>query len=431
MDVELKELPKSEVSLKISISPEEMQGYFEQAVKKLAGQANLPGFRKGKAPRSVLEQRAGPHYIAHEAMELAVAESYYRAVTKHDLKPIGRPKTDLGDEHDDLEKSGLSFTATVPVLPPVELGDYKKVSVKPKQSEYSDKQVDEALEQLRKGRAGFAQVTRAAKEGDRVEIDFVGKQGAGKDKAEVPGAKSENHPLVIGQGGFIPGFEDELAGMQAGQVKTFTVTFPKEYHEKSLAGKPVEFTVTVRQVQETQLPELGDGFAKGFGAKSLKDLRERLAENLKREKEQEARQQTEREVMDKVVGQAKVEVPDTLVDEELTRMFAEFKQHVERQGIPLDKYLEQTGKTEDDFRKDQRGEAGKRVKMSLVLNAVQERENVEVPDQRVQEEVEAQLATAPDDKTKEQIRGDEFKAYVRRILGNRQTVDKLIEYATG
>ncbi|HEY8108542.1 MAG TPA: trigger factor [Patescibacteria group bacterium] len=427
MQVEVKKLPKSEVSLKISISPEEMKGYFDQAVKKLAKQANLPGFRKGKAPRSVLEARTGPHYIAHEAMELAVAESYYKAVVEHDLKPMGRPKTDLQDKHDDLEKDGLSFTATVAVLPPVTLGDYKKISVKPKPSEYSDKLVDDALEQLRKGRAGFAQVTRAAKEGDRVEIDFVGKQG-GK---EVSGAKSENHPLVLGQGGFIPGFEEELIGMKAGGVKTFKVTFPKDYHEKSLAGKPVEFTVTMRQVQETQLPELGDGFAEGFGAKSLADLRKRLAENLKQEKEQEARQRTEQEVIDKVAAQAKVEVPDALVDEELTRMFGEFRQHVERQGIPFDKYLEQSGKTEDDFRKDQRGEAERRVKLSLVLNAIQAQEKVTVSDQRVKEEVAAQLATAPDDQVKEQIKGDEFAAYVKRILGNREAVAKLVKYATG
>ncbi|MDP3999985.1 MAG: trigger factor [bacterium] len=431
MDIELKELPKSEVSLKISISPEEMRGYFEQAVKNLAKQANLPGFRKGKAPRSVLESRTGPHHIAHEAMELAVAESYYKAVMKHDLRPVGRPQTDLKHEHDDLEKDGLSFTATVAVMPPVTLGDYKKVSVKPQRSEYSDKQVDEALDQLRKGRAGFAQVTRAAKEGDRVEIDFVGKQGKGKDKAEVPGAKSENHPLVLGQGGFIPGFEEELVGLKTGQVKTFTLTFPKDYHEQSLAGKPVEFTVTMRQVQETKLPELDDDFAKGFGAKSVGDLRKRLAENLKKEKEQEARQKTEQEVVNQVVDRAKVEVPEELVGDELTRMFAEFRQHVERQGIPFDKYLEQSGKTEDDFRKDQRGEAERRVKMSLVLNAIQEKEKIEVSEKRLKEEIATQLAAVPDDKIKERIKGDEFKAYVRRILGNRQAVDKLVEYATG
>jgi trigger factor len=427
MEVELKELPKSEVSLKISISPKEMQGYFEQAVKKLAAQSNLPGFRKGKAPRSVLEARTGPHYIAHEAMELAVAESYYKAVVKHKLRPIGRPQTDLADKHDDLEEKGLSFTATVAVLPPVTLGDYQKVSVKPSKSEYTDKLVDDALEQLRKGRAGFAQVTRAAKQEDRVEIDFVGTQG-GK---EVPGAKSENHPLVIGQGGFIPGFEDELVGLKAGQVKTFKITFPKDYQEKSLAGKPVEFTVTMRQVQETQLPELGDGFAKGFGAKSLKDLRERLTANLKQEKEQEARQKTEQEIVNKVVDQAKVDVPAALVDDELTRMFAEFRQHVERQGIPFDKYLEQSGKTEEDFRKEQRGEAERRVKMSLVLNAIQEQEKIEVSEQRVKDEIEKQLAAVQDDKAMEQIQGDEFKAYVRRILGNRQAVEKLVKYATG
>ncbi|MEX1113155.1 MAG: trigger factor [Patescibacteria group bacterium] len=427
MQIDVEKQPKSAVKLSITITPEEMKGYFEQAVQKIAEQANLPGFRKGKAPRSVLEARTGPQHIAHEALELAVADSYYQAVTKHKLRPVGRPQTDIGDEHTQLEEKGLTYTATVAVMPEVQLGDYQKVKVKPMQSEYQDSMVDEALEQLRKGRASYAQVQREAKEGDRVEIDFVGK----REGKEIPGAKSENHPLVLGQGGFIPGFEEQLIGMKIGQVKTFTVTFPKEYHEQSLAGQPVEFTATMRQVQESKLPELNDELATGFGAKSLKDLRERLTANLKQEKEQEARQKTEQAVVDAVAKDAKVEIPDSLIDDELTRMLAEFRQHIERQGMPYDKYLEQIGKTEDDFRSEQRSEAERRVKMSLVLNAVQEAENVTVPDSRVKEEVETQLATAEEDQAKEQIKSDEFAAYVRRILGNRQAVDRLVEIATG
>ncbi len=427
MQIDVEHQPKSTVKLSITITPKEMKGYFDHAVKKLAEQANLPGFRKGKAPRSVLEARTGPHYIAHEALEIAVADSYYQAVKKHGLKPVGRPQTDLKDEHKHLEEKGLVYTATVAVLPEVDLGDYRKITVKPAVSAYKDALVDEALEQIRKGRASYAQVQRAANDDDRVEIDFVGMQ----DGKEVPGAKSENHPLVIGQGGFIPGFEKELVGMKTGQVKKFTVTFPKDYHEQSLAGRPVEFTVTMRQVQESKLPELSDELATGFGAKSLKNLRERLTENLKAEKDQEARHQTEQRVVDAVAAKAKVEVPDSLVDEELDRMLAEFRQHVEKQGLPFDKYLEQIGKTEDGVKAEQRGEAERRVKMSLVLNAVQKEEGITVPEARVQSEIETQLAVAQDDKAKEQIKSEEFKAYVRRILGNRSAVEKMVERATG
>ena len=421
----VKTLPKSAVQVTVTVTPEEMREYFTQAVKAFSERANIQGFRKGKAPRPIVEAKVGKEALAHEAMERAVTESYYKAVVEHKLRPVSRPQTDLEHKHDGLEENGLSFTATVAVVPDVKLGEYRKLSVKPEPSQYADKLVDEALDQLQRSRASYAQVTRGAKSGDRVEIDFVGKVGG----QEFEGGKSENHPLVLGEGSFIPGFEDQLEGAAAGQVKTVKVTFPKDYRVKELAGKPAEFTVTVKQVQESQLPKLDKEFAASLGAKSLDDLRKRLAENLQAEKATEAARTTEGKVVDAVVDQAAVEVPEALIDEELDAMIAELKQQIGRQGLPYDAYLKHLGKTEEQIRQEQRGQAERRVKMSLVLNAVQAAEQLEPDSKRVQQEIDQQLAGAPDDDTRKRIKSDDFKRYVTRILGNQLAVERLVKLA--
>lgn len=426
MDVKADPQPNSSVKLTISITPAEMADYFKEATKQVSEQVPVAGFRKGKTPRTMLENRVGKDYLSHQALEMAVTKSYYDAVIKHNLKPIGRPQTDIPDEHHHLERDGLTYTAMVPVMPEVKLGDYKKVRVKPVASAYSDKLVEETLEQLRKGRAGTAQVTRAAKKGDRVEIDFVGTL---KGK-EIEGAKSENHPLVIGEDSFVPGFADELVGMKTGQLKEFTIKFPKDYHEEKLRSQKVKFTVTMKQVQEVTLPAIDDAFAKQYGAASLADLKKRLAENLKQEKEQEARRATEAAVVEKVVAGASMEVPAVLIEDELTRMMGEFRQQVEKQGIPFDKYLEHLGKDEAGIRKEQRDEALRRVKTSLALNAIQETEGIKAGPKEIKAEIDQQLAQAPDEAAKQQIASDEFKHYVARVLGNRQAVAKLVEQAT-
>lgn len=426
MNISIVRQPKSKVSLTISIEPKEMAAYFERASGQLAREVSVPGFRHGKAPRSVLASRVGPEYLTRQALEIAVTDSYYEAVKKHHLKPIARPQTDIPTEPAHLERDGLTFTATVDVMPEVELGEYRSVKIKPIASVYTDKLLNETLAQLRKSRSTFNDVDRAAQAGDRVEIDFVGTL---KGK-EVTGAKSENHPTVIGEDNFIPGFSDQLKKMRAGQIKKFKLKFPKDYREDSLAGQKVEFTVTMRKIQEVALPELDDAFAKGFGATSLKDLKQRLEENLRREKESEARRETEMAVVEKVMDQSSVEIPEAIVEEELSKMMGEFRQNVDQQSLPYDDYLKHLGKTEADIRSESRPEAERRAKMSLVINAIQRKENI-VPDQKaVQAEIDQQLALAQDDQTKERIKTDEFKQYATHVLGNRLTVAKLVEWAS-
>ena len=423
MDVSVEKLPKSSVKLTISLTPQEVAKHYQTAVKQLSQQVKIEGFRPGKVPRQVLENRVGKEYLDHQALDLAVADAYYQAVLKEQLSPIGRPQTDIAGDHHHLERDGLKFTATVPVLPEVELGNYAKAKVKPVASQYADKLVDETIEQLRKSRAAISQVDRAAKKGDHVEIDFVGT----KDGQEFEGGKSENHPLVIGEDNFIPGFADELVGMKAGEVKKFKIKFPKDYHEQSLAGQKVEFTVTMRSVKEATVPALDDEFATGFGAKSMDDLRQRLAENLREEKQREADLATEAAVVQAVVDQAKTEVPDALVEDELGRMAAEMRDNVERQGIPYDKYLEHVGKTEEQILAENKGEAERRVKTSLVLNKLQEVEKLQPQAKEVDAEIARNLEQAQSPDAKEQIKSDEFRRYVTRILGNRLAVARLKE----
>lgn len=423
----IKNLPASQVEIEVSLTADELKQTADKVTRQLASQANIAGFRKGKAPRSVLNKRYGATNVEHEVLERALVESYYEAVKEHSLQPIGQPETKLPDDHHDLENHGLKYTATVPVMPTVILGDYSKVTVKPVESTFSEKLVDETLHQLQESRATATDAERAAERGDRVEIDFVGMRKG----TEVPGAKSENHPLVIGEDNFIPGFSDQLVGLQTGQVKTFKLQFPKDYHETDLAGAKVDFTVTMRKVQSVNRPALNDAFATGFGAASMDELRSRLRENLQTEKDKEATSATEAAVVDGVVATAKVEIPDVLVGEELDRMLGEFRQGIERQGIPYDKYLEQLGRTEQQIRDQQRDEAIKRVKISLTLNQLQRAENITASLPEIQAEVDQQLAAAPDDQTKAQIGSAEFRRYVARIIGNRKVVAKLIAGAVG
>lgn len=427
MKTTVERLPKSAVKISVTISPVEMGKYYSQATEMLSKQVNVAGFRKGKAPKTVLEGQVGKEHLDHQAMDLAISQSYYDVVTKEKLRPIGRPTTDLPDkDHHHLERDGLSYTATVAVMPDIDLGDYQSVKVTPASSAYADQLVDEALAQLRKSRVSTSQVDRAAAKGDRVEIDFV---GTNKGK-EISGGKSENHPLVIGEDNFIPGFADNLIGMKKGQIKKFTLKFPKDYHEQSLAGQPVEFTVTMKQVQQVSLPEADDAFAGNFGAKSISELKKRLAENLKREKDLEAERQTQEAVVMKVAEQAKTDTPDLLVEDELNRMMAEFREQVERQGLSFEQYLGHLKKTEEDLRAEQRPEAERRVKISLVLNAIQEKENLKPSQKDIDDEVAKQLAQAPNEEAKKQMETEDFRHYVTRVLGNRMVVRKLVDYAT-
>jgi trigger factor len=416
---------QSTVHLSVELTPDEMAKHYDAVVRDLARQVSVKGFRKGKVPRAVLEQRFGAEYIAGQVLERAVSMSYYDAVTEHKLQPVAHPQTTLPDNRSQLDQTGLSYTAIVPVLPEIKLGDYQAVRVKPTPSEYKPELVDEAIEEIRKGQATFTDVDRPAQPGDRVEIDFVGSRKG----VEVEGAKSENHPLIIGEDNLIPGFSDQLKKMRTGQVKTFKIRFPKEYHEKSLAGEKVEFTVTMKRLQERVLPALDDAFAKQLGVASLDELREKLSDNLQEEKRQEARRRTEDAVLEAVLGKAKVEVPQALIDEEAHRMVHEIERSAQAQGIPFEKYLEHLGKTHDELAHEQIGEAQQRVKTAFVLNEIAQEEKVAADSTVVQLEIDRQLAQATPEQ-REKIETDEFRRSVERAVRNQAVIDSLVTRAT-
>lgn len=417
--------PKSVVKLTVELTPEEMQRHYAAVIQSLAQQADVKGFRKGKAPRPVLEQRYGADYIAHQVLERAITLSYYDAIKEHNLESVAQPQTELPDDHHNTEKTGLTYTAMVPVMPQIELGDYRSVKVKSKKSDYAPKLVDEALDELRRGRAAYEPVERGAQDGDRVEIDFAGTLNG----EEVPGAKSENHPLVIGEDTFIPGFADELKKLKRGDQKKFKIRFPKDYHEKSLADQKVEFAVTMKEVQERKMPDLNDEFAKELGADSMTQLKERLEANLKAEREQLARRQTEQDVIDGIAKKASFELPDALIEAEAERLVDELRQGVEAQGMPFDKYLEHLGKDVPLLAAERRAEAEQRVRTSLLLSKIAEEEKVAPDKKQVDREVEAALASASDAQ-RAQIDQDDYRRYVTRVLTNQAVLDKIVARAT-
>ncbi len=416
---------QSTVHLSVELSPAEMTKHYDVVVKELAGQVSVKGFRKGKVPRAVLEQRFGAEYIAAQVLERAVSMSYYDAVNEHKLQPVANPQTTLPENRSQLDQTGLSYSAIVPVLPKVELGEYQAVKVKSLESDFKPEQVDQAIDEIRKGQATFNDVDRPAQSGDRVEIDFVGSRKG----VEVEGAKSENHPLIIGEDNLIPGFSDQLKKMRTGQVKTFKIRFPKEYHEKSLAGEKVEFTVTMKRLQERVLPDIDDAFAKKLGVGSLEELREKLTENLKEEKRQEARRKTEDAVLEAVLAKASVDIPNALIDEEAHRMVHEIERSAQAQGIPFEKYLEHLGKTHDELAAEQTGEAERRVKIAFVLNEIAEREKIAADSTVVQLEIDRQLASATPQQ-RESIETDEFRRSVERAVRNQAVIDALLTRAT-
>jgi trigger factor len=417
---------KSTVRLDIKLTAAEMQRYFDRAAHRLAEQVRIDGFRKGKVPRSVLEQRFGAGYLADQAAELALTDSYYQAVMKHKLQTIGRPDVQLPEDRSHLEQGGFAYTATAAVVPKVSLGDYRSIKTKPVKSAYREAVVKETLAKLQEGRAEASEVKRPARVGDRVEIDFIGRRRG----QPVPGAQSENHPLVIGEDNFVPGFSEKLVGLTAGKRTTFKLKFPKDYRESSLAGANVEFEVTMKRVQVMKVPLLDDAFAKQFGAKTLDDLRKRLAENHRQEADDEARRATQQVALEALLKKASVELPDALVEEELNRMFAEFREQLDRQGIPYEKYLEHLGKSEDELRKEQRTEAERRVKLSLVVNTLAEVEKIVPTEAQVTSELKRQQELAGEGADPASLKSEEFRNYVVRVLTNRLAVEWLTKHAT-
>lgn len=424
MNVTVKTLPKSQVQLSIEVPAEKMEKYREKAVKQISQNIRVPGFREGHVPFEILKEKVGDDVIADYTIEIALPETYSEALLKEKVQAVSRPKINI------IEKNPLKYEATVAVYPEVKISGYDKIEIKKNEPKVEDKDVEEVLSNVQKRRATFKTVDRAAKKGDRVEIDFEGFDDGG---AALENTKSANHPLVIGDNSLVPGFEDNLEGMKAGEKKSFKVTFPKDYFHKPFQGKAVEFKVDMKKVDEMELPEWTPEFIKSIVGeeKTLDDLKKFTRENLEQDKKHEEKVRRENEFLEKLIELTKVEIPDALLEEEIDGMIEEFKNELSERGVPFDKFLESTKKKIEDLREDRKKEAMNRLTLRFGLQQLFEQEKIEVTPEELKKEVDHIISLYPEAE-QAKVRSEYGEGtYMVRRLENKIRMDKLFERFLG
>lgn len=376
-------LEKNEGVLTIEVDKEKVNEALDKAFKKVAKDINVPGFRKGKVPRQIFEARFGVESLYQDALDILLPQAYVEAIDETGIEPIDQPEVDV--QHI-AKGEDLKFTAKVQVKPEVKLGEYKGIEVEEKDFSVADEDLENELKNMQERHAELVVVEEgAAQEGDTAVIDYEGFV----DDVPFEGGKAEQHSLELGSGSFIPGFEDQVIGMEKGEERDIKVTFPEEYHSAELAGKEAVFKVKLHEIKRKELPELDDEFAKDVSEfETLDEYKEDLKRSLQEEKDRARRQYIESTVMEKAAEAAEVEIPDAMVKTETDRMIQEFSNQMMMQGMNLDMYYQLTGQNEAALREQMKDNAVNRVRNNLVLEAISEAEEIQVSEEDLNEELE-------------------------------------------
>ena len=370
---------KSAVELVIEIGGEEFEAAVQKAYLKQRNKINVPGFRKGKAPRKIIEGMFGSGVFYEDAINELYPKAYADAVEQEKLDVVSWPNVEVLE----AGKDGLTFKATVTVRPEVKLGEYKGLTAEKEEVKITDEDIDNELKPYINRASRMVTVEREAQNGDTVVIDFEGF----KDGVPFDGGKAEGHSLELGSGAFIPGFEDQLVGTKAGDEKDVNVTFPEDYHAEDLAGAPVVFKVKVHEVKEKQLPTVDDEFAKDVSEfDTLEAFKKDLADKLTERREAQAKRAFEAAIMEQVMDNMEVEIPDAMVAYETDQMVEDMARRIQAQGIPFEQYMAMTGMTIDIVRSQAAAAAMERVRRDLALGAVVAAENIEISDEDLEAE---------------------------------------------
>ncbi len=401
-------LEKSRVALTIETSAEEFEAAVNKAYLKMRGKINVPGFRVGKAPRKIIEKMYGAEVFYEEAVNIILPDAYEDAVKEQGLETVGYPQVEL----ESCTKDGVVFKCTVAVYPEVKLGQYKGLEAPKAEVKVATADVNARLKEMADRNSRLVSVERAVKKGDTADIDFEGFDNG----VAFDGGKGENFDLEIGSGSFVPGFEEQLIGMKAGEEKDIDITFPENYTPE-LAGKPVVFHVKVNEVKVKEVPAIDDEFAKDVSEfDTLKDLKADIKKKMTAERTEAAQRAFEDVLMAKVAEGVEADIPQEMVELQAERMMEQFKQQLASQGIPFDQYLQMTGTTEADFRKQADGPAAEQVKMDLAVEAIIKAEGLEASDEDVENEMKsvAEKYGMDLDTVKKYLRPEDVKEQVIR-----------------
>ena len=370
--------------LKVTVPAEKVDKALDQAFKKVVKQINVPGFRKGKVPRPIFEQRFGVEALYQDAVDILLPEAYGEAIDETGINPVAQPEINVTQ----IEKGkDFEFEATVTVEPEVQLGDYKGLEIEKQDSELTDEDLQEAIDHSLGHLADMVvKEDGAVENGDTVNIDFDGYV----DGEQFEGGQADGYDLEIGSGSFIPGFEDQLVGVKTGEEKDVVVTFPEEYHAEELAGKEATFKSKVNEIKYKEVPELDDEIANELDsdANSVDEYKENLRKRLSEQKAEEAENVEKEEAINKATDNATIDIPQAMIDTELDRMVQEFGQRIQQQGLDLQTYFQISGQDESQLREQMKDDAEQRIKTNLTLSAIADKENIEANDEDIDKELE-------------------------------------------
>lgn len=414
----------NDVKFTIEFSAEEFENAQIKAYQQNKDKFQIDGFRKGKAPRSIIEKRYGEGVFFEDAIDELFRENYGKALAELELEVIDSPRAEFGKI---AKGEGFTTTITVACYPIVDVKDYKGVEIDKVVQEVKDEDVDKEIEALQKRNARMVLVERPAKEGDTVLIDYSGFVG----DEQFEGGTAERQELKLGSGMFIPGFEEQLIGATPGEKKDVTVTFPEEYHAQDLAGKEAVFHCLVHEIKEEQLPELDDEFAKDVSEfDTLEELKNSTRERLEKYAKASEERQMQDAALAKVVEANEVEIPSIMVEDEIDRMIQELDQQLRYQGLSVDQYIEFVGKDAKAFRDELRPDAERQVKTRMLLNGIAEAEKIEVSQEELEKELEdmaAQYQTTAD-KIKEMI-GVENITFLQKDMKIKKAIEFIYDNA--
>lgn len=390
MTFSTKKLKESQVELTVDLDKEDLVFYALEAEKRLAKEVSIEGFRPGKAPKEIVRKKIGESVIKEEALNLAVQLSLAKAIADQKFEVIDQSDFKINEN----SSEGLIFQVNLLIFPDIKLGEYKGLGIKKNSVTVADSEIDNVIKDIARSRTELKEVERQARLGDRVEVDFEVKDpsiGSGQD-AIIEGGRSENHPVVLGENNFIPGFEAQIVGLKTGEKKTFSLKVPEDYYQKTIAGKELDFLIIVKKVQETIPPKINDAFVKSLGEFNSKaDLEENVRAGLIMEKEAKEKERIRLVILREIISKTAIELPGTLVERRLDAMIQGFDNELHQKGMELGLYLAHIKKTQDDLRVDWRKQAEEQVKMDLVVRDIAKTEKLKVADEEVDSELQAVL----------------------------------------
>ena len=425
MSLQVEKLEHNIAKLTIEVSAEELEKALQGAYNKQKKNISIPGFRKGKVPRQMIEKMYGPEVFYDDAANQLIPEAYGKVYDEEDLEIVSQPKIDIVQ----IEKGKpFIFTAEVALKPEVTLGEYKGLKVEKISNRVTQKEIDAKLAEEQEKNARTVSVTdRPVQDKDEVVLDFEGFV----DGVAFEGGKGENYPLTIGSGSFIPGFEDQLIGANLEEEKEVRVTFPEEYHAKDLAGKDAVFKCTVHEIKVKELPELDDEFASDVSEfETLDAFKADIKAKIKEQKIAEGKRKQEDKAVEEAVANAQMDIPDAMIDTEVRQMANDFAQRLQQQGLTMDQYFQFTGMTAEKMTEELKPQALKRIQTRLVLEAIVKAENIEISDEKIDEEIQkmAESYKMEAEKLKE-FMGENEKKQMKLDMAVQEAVTFLVENA--